>query len=57
MNRAFAGHLLAWAIAITAALPSPAWAQASWPQDCKQHRIASFPMTVKGGHVPAAAAH
>jgi predicted aspartyl protease len=51
MNRAFARHLLAVVIAITAAGPSHAQAQTSWPQDCKLHRIASFPMTVKGGHV------
>jgi predicted aspartyl protease len=51
MIRGHGVRLCAGTIVLAFLLASHARAQTAWPEDCKLHRIASFPMTVKGGHI------
>jgi predicted aspartyl protease len=43
--------ILRLAAALLLLQAAPSAAQPAWPEDCKLHRIASFPMTLRAGHV------
>jgi predicted aspartyl protease len=40
-----------WLAVLATLLPSGAWAQTPWPDECKLHRVASFPMSWVGDRI------